>query len=219
MKEMMVLIIRECVKRSSSMKEFNKKSGKARRHTIKVIDDVIAGATTDMRKKLDETPQLRDHDPSPRSAPISPSISPSESSYDSESVSTSSGSLRQATTWFGEQGKTSCDVITSDRDSEEMRQPEDEVMLLVQDLSSQACTSPPASPENSSGDTSDTESIGSHSPLRQVVTTSTTTSLPTPGISDHDSNRSHPVISKSQYSSIQTNLINRDEVRYSYTEI
>ena len=189
-----------------SMKEFEKKVGKIRRHVIKAIDDVIA-RVIEIHKK-DDNGQIpeppHDHDPSPN-APISPSISPiSESSYDSkssESILCGSPHDQQASTWFDDEGHSACKSETSKNvtcDSAKMRQVPagDEVMLFEQDFLPQACTSPLASPENGSVDAADTAESTHHSLRRQVGI-----------ISDQNSNcLQHVVISKSQCASSQTSL-------------
>ena len=179
-------------------------ANKIRRQVIKAIDEAIA----DVCKKLfeNETPELQphDHDPSPR-PPISPSeSSPSESSDDSESISC--GSLQQATTWFaGDEGDT-IENGTCDSAAETLSE---EVMIFPLGSLSQACTSPgptspPDSPENSSGHDADNESISPELIRRYSL-----------GGGDYqDSNRSHTaLISNSQYAQLSQATLNRDEVR------
>ena len=200
------------------MKEYEKTAGEVRRHVIEATEEAIAIGEIDLRKKLDknEIPKPHDHDPSPSPPPISPSISPtgSEISYDStSSESIPCVSPQQATTWFDDEGHSAREGETSKNvtcDSAEMREPaKDEVTLFEQNLSPKVCTSPPAPPENGSGDTADTaESIADRLLRRQLTTTGTATTVI---ISEQDSNR-HAVASQSQCTSSQTSL-NGDEVR------
>ena len=178
------------------MKEFGEKANKIRRRVIKAIDEAIA----DVCKKLfeNEMPELQphDHDPSPR-----PPISPSESSDDSKSISC--GSLQQATTWFGGdefEGDT-IENVTCDSAAETLSE---EVMLFALGSLSQACTSPPDSPENSSSHDADNESISPELIRRYSL-----------GGGDYqDSNRSHTaLISNSQYAQLSQATLSRDEVR------
>ena len=159
--------LRRYVKRG--LKEFEKEADEIRRRVIKVIDEAIA----EMRKKVTSHSGIQHDDPSPPSSP--------SNSTDDSCESIPCGSFRQATTWFDDErgldeGEILCYSVgdNSENVTCDSRAYED-VMTLVQDSSPQACTSPPAPPnENSSGNDAATIYTGmnedyNHSHLTQAA--------------------------------------------------